>query len=82
MPILLRARTRGIDMDRGRDSDYQWPRAPTGYIKQFVRFSEKELSDLTFTVVTIHSWNHLSIAGRTPPETYQAAQTHKARKTG
>jgi alkylhydroperoxidase family enzyme len=45
-------------------------------------FSEKELSDLTFTVVTIHSWNHLSIAGRTPPETYQAAQTHKARKTG
>ncbi len=41
MPILLRARTRGIDMDRGRDSDYQWPRAPTGYIKQFVRTSAK-----------------------------------------
>jgi AhpD family alkylhydroperoxidase len=26
-PLLLRARTRGLDMDRGRDSDYQWPRA-------------------------------------------------------
>jgi AhpD family alkylhydroperoxidase len=45
-------------------------------------FSEKELSDLTFTVATINSWNRLSIAGRTTPGTYQRTQTHKARKAG
>jgi alkylhydroperoxidase family enzyme len=45
-------------------------------------FSEKELSDLTFTVATINSWNRLSIAGRTTPGTYQPTQTHKARKAG
>jgi AhpD family alkylhydroperoxidase len=45
-------------------------------------FSEEELSDLTFTVATINSWNRLSIAGRTTPGTYQPTQTHKARKAG
>ena len=45
-------------------------------------FSEKELSDLTFTVATINLWNRLSIAGRTTPGTYQPTQTHKARKAG
>lgn len=31
------------------------------------RFSEKELSDLTFAVMTINAWNRLSIAFRSVP---------------
>ncbi len=34
-------------------------------------FSEKELGDLTFAIVTINGWNRLSIAARTEPGTYQ-----------
>lgn len=35
--------------------------------------SEKELADLTLTVVAINSWNRLSIAARIEPGTYQPA---------
>lgn len=34
-------------------------------------FNAKELSDLTFAVCTINSWNRLSIASRTPAGTYE-----------
>jgi AhpD family alkylhydroperoxidase len=37
-------------------------------------FSEKELCDLTFAVATINAWNRLSIASRTVPGTYKAAE--------
>jgi len=37
-------------------------------------FSEQELIDLTMVVVTINSWNRLSIAFRTTPGTYQPGQ--------
>ncbi len=35
------------------------------------QFSEKELVDLTFAVITINSWNRLAISFRTPPGSYQ-----------
>ncbi len=34
-------------------------------------FSDEEMVDLTFAVVTINSWNRLSISFRTVPGTYQ-----------
>ena len=37
-------------------------------------FSEKELIDLTMAIVTINSWNRISIAFRTTPGTYQPGQ--------
>jgi AhpD family alkylhydroperoxidase len=40
-------------------------------------FSEKELTDLTFALVTINGWNRLSIASRVLPGTYQPAKTAK-----
>lgn len=36
-------------------------------------FSEKELSDLTFAVVTINAWNRLAISARTVPGAYRPA---------
>lgn len=38
------------------------------------QFNEQELIDLTMAVVTINSWNRLSIAFRTTPGTYQPGQ--------
>ena len=38
------------------------------------QFSEKEIIDLTMAVVTINSWNRISIAFRTAPGTYQPGQ--------
>jgi len=38
------------------------------------QFSEKEIIDLTMAVVTINSWNRISIAFRTTPGTYQPGQ--------
>ena len=38
------------------------------------QFSEKEMIDLTMAVVTINSWNRISIAFRTTPGTYQPGQ--------
>ncbi len=35
------------------------------------QFSEKELVDLTFAILTINSWNRLAIGFRTPPGSYQ-----------
>jgi AhpD family alkylhydroperoxidase len=35
------------------------------------QFNEKELSDLSFAITTINSWNRLCIAARTTPGTYQ-----------
>ncbi|HEY5087757.1 MAG TPA: carboxymuconolactone decarboxylase family protein [Gemmatimonadaceae bacterium] len=37
-------------------------------------FSEKQLVELTMVIVTINSWNRLSIAARTVPGTYQPKQ--------
>jgi AhpD family alkylhydroperoxidase len=35
------------------------------------QFSEKEIVELTMVIVTINSWNRLSVASRTTPGTYQ-----------
>jgi AhpD family alkylhydroperoxidase len=37
-------------------------------------FSEKELVDLTFAIVTINGWNRLAIGFRTVPGSYQPAR--------
>ena len=42
------------------------------------QFNEKEIIDLTMAVVTINSWNRLSIAFRTTPGTYQPGQSSDA----
>ena len=44
------------------------------------QFSEKEIIDLTMAVVTINSWNRISIAFRTTPGTYQPGQHASASK--
>lgn len=41
-------------------------------------FNDKELIDLTMAVVTINSWNRISIAFRTTPGTYQPGQFSRA----
>jgi len=41
------------------------------------QFSEQELSDLTFAVVTINAWNRLSIAFRVVPGNYQLPKLRK-----
>jgi AhpD family alkylhydroperoxidase len=46
------------------------------YAEASAHFNERELSDLTFAVVTINAWNRLSISARTLPGAYQPAQTH------
>jgi AhpD family alkylhydroperoxidase len=43
------------------DEDYQ---------RALKHFSEKQLSDLTFVVMTINAWNRLGVAFRTPPGLY------------
>ena len=35
------------------------------------QFDEKELVDLTLTIVAINGWNRLAISFRKPPGTYQ-----------
>ena len=47
----------------------------TVYELAHAHFSEKELSDLTFAVVAINTWNRLCIASRTVPGTYRAASS-------
>ena len=39
-------------------------------------FSEEEVANLTFAVVTINAWNRLAISFRTEPGTYQPATHH------
>jgi AhpD family alkylhydroperoxidase len=39
--------------------------------------SEKEISDLTFAIVTINAWNRLAISNRTVPGNYQPAKVHE-----
>ncbi|MGH9820139.1 MAG: carboxymuconolactone decarboxylase family protein [Pyrinomonadaceae bacterium] len=41
-------------------------------------FDEQEMIDLTMVVVTINSWNRISIAFRTTPGTYRVGQHAKA----
>jgi AhpD family alkylhydroperoxidase len=43
------------------------------YAEALEQFSEKELSDLTFVVVTINAWNRLGVAFRAPPGSYDKA---------
>jgi alkylhydroperoxidase family enzyme len=50
------------------------------YEEVHAHFSEKELSDLTFAVTAINTWNRLSIASRTVPGTYRPAKTHQLEK--
>lgn len=53
-------------------------RVPDAIYDQVRRiFSERELADLTLAVVTINGWNHLNIAARTVPGTYQPAKAAK-----
>jgi AhpD family alkylhydroperoxidase len=47
------------------------------YAEATAHLNEREISDLTFAVAAINAWNRISIAGRTPPGTYQPAQTHE-----
>ncbi len=51
-----------VSKDRVPDEIYEGARK---------QFSEKELVDLTFAVITINSWNRLAISFRTPPGSYQ-----------
>jgi AhpD family alkylhydroperoxidase len=43
-------------------------------------FSEKELVDLTMAIVTINSWNRLSISFRVVPGTYQPKAQQKSQE--
>lgn len=52
--------------------------APTGISDQLYaevreQFSEKELSTLTFRVMTINAWNRANVAFRTPPGAHDKA---------
>lgn len=40
------------------------------YERALRHFSEKELSDLTFAIMTINAWNRLGVAFRTTPGSY------------
>ncbi len=44
------------------------------------QFSEKELVDLTFAVITINCWNRLAITFHTPPGSYHANHPVALRK--
>jgi AhpD family alkylhydroperoxidase len=67
--------------DRERAA-FAWTEAVTlitdGFIPDAVyeevrpHFTDKELSELTMVIVTINSWNRMSVAARTTPGTYQA----------
>jgi AhpD family alkylhydroperoxidase len=46
-----------------------------------MHFSEKELVDLTLTVIAINSWNRLAISFRTPPGSYLPDHPVKNRQT-
>ena len=46
------------------------------YERDRSQFSEEELVNLTLAVVTINSWNRLSIAFRTVPGAYQPQPRH------
>jgi AhpD family alkylhydroperoxidase len=52
----------------------------TVYEEVHAHFSEKELSDLTFAVTAINTWNRLSIASRAVPGTYRPAKTYPLEK--
>lgn len=41
------------------------------YNEARAQFSEKELSDLTFAVITINAWNRLAISSRAEPGSYK-----------
>lgn len=52
--------------------------APTGvsdalYAEMREQFSDKELSTLTFRVMTINAWNRVNVAFRTPPGAHDKA---------
>ena len=44
------------------------------------QFSEKEMADLTFAIVTINAWNRLAIGARTPAGKY-VSRLHEIAKT-
>lgn len=46
------------------------------YAETTAHLNEREISDLTFAVITINAWNRISISGRTHPGTYQPDETH------
>ncbi len=50
------------------------------YEEARAHLTEKEISDLTFAVITINAWNRLAISNRTVPGNYQPAKTHEAVK--
>jgi AhpD family alkylhydroperoxidase len=48
------------------------------YEEARAHLSEKDISDLTFAIVTINAWNRLAISNRTIPGDYQPAKSHEA----
>ena len=51
------------------------------YEQTRAQLSEKEVSDLTFAVVTINAWNRLAISNRTVPGNYHPAKVHETVNT-
>lgn len=47
------------------------------YAEVRAHLNEKEISDLSFAVVTINAWNRLAISNRTMPGTYQPVRKHE-----
>jgi alkylhydroperoxidase family enzyme len=43
------------------------------YDRVRTQLSEKEISDLTFSVMAINAWNRVNVAFKTIPGTYDAA---------
>jgi AhpD family alkylhydroperoxidase len=60
-----------ISQDHAPDDAYETVRQ---------QFSEKEIADLTFAIVTINAWNRLAIAARTPAGKY-VSHLHELSKT-
>jgi hypothetical protein len=76
MPLLYRTRTRRSGVDGGRHAHNERHVPDTVSEEAHPHFSDKELSDLTFAVTAINTWNRLSIASRTVPGTYRPAKTY------
>jgi AhpD family alkylhydroperoxidase len=54
--------------------------ADSVYEEVRLRFTEKELADLTLAIGAINAWNRLGIAGRTVPGTYQPPKMREQSK--
>src|SRR5215471_14326598 len=57
-------------ISRGHASD-------AAYEEARAHLTEKEISDLTFAVITINAWNRIAIPSRTVPGNYKPAKVHE-----